>query len=143
MRSGGATLNMATWRMMICGVNFMTLGFPAVFQFFGIEILFFPSLFPFLQSFLLMSFCLSCSLVLLFQLRFKRYPVDLIFLVFELLISKVCSSFSLSLFLFLHNLFVNFLSFFFFSFFFFVPLLLLLFALWVFRIQPPPPQLFL
>ena len=35
MRSGGATRDVATWRMLISGVNPMTLGFPTVFQFFG------------------------------------------------------------------------------------------------------------
>ena len=37
MHSGGATRNVATWRMMIGGVNLVTLRFPAVFQFLGLK----------------------------------------------------------------------------------------------------------
>ena len=37
MHSGGATRNVATWRMMIGGADLVTLGFPAVFQFLGLK----------------------------------------------------------------------------------------------------------
>ena len=33
MRDGGAVWNVATWHMLIEGINGMTLGFPAAFQF--------------------------------------------------------------------------------------------------------------
>ena len=46
MRSGGATRNVATWHVLINGVNGMTLGFPAIFQFSWVLVskLSFPSL---------------------------------------------------------------------------------------------------
>ena len=43
MRDGGAVWNVATWHMLIEGINGMTLGFPAAFQFpwvFGFKKLF-------------------------------------------------------------------------------------------------------
>ena len=48
MYSGSATCNVATWRVLINGVNGMTLGFPAIFQFpwiFGFKNFSFPSLY--------------------------------------------------------------------------------------------------
>ena len=33
MRDGGVVWNVATWHMLIEGINGMTLGFPAAFQF--------------------------------------------------------------------------------------------------------------
>ena len=97
MHSGGATRNVAIWPMMICGVNPMTLGFPAVFQFFRIEILF-SFTFPISLIIFSLSFCFSslftCAIVSTLTCAITRgsFPP-----VFELLILKVCSSFSLSL----------------------------------------------
>ena len=56
MRSGGATRNVATWRMMICGVNLMTLGFLAVVFFCFVFLFFFLFLFLFLFLFFLFLF---------------------------------------------------------------------------------------
>ena len=81
----------------------MTLGFPAVFQFLGLK----SFISPFLQSFLFLNFHLlfPCSFVLPLQLYSGRRSVNLfclrcIFLRYVLLFP--------SLFLFLHNLSVNF-----------------------------------
>ena len=48
MHNGGATRDVATWRMVIGGVYCVTLGLPAVFQFLGLK----SFTFPFLQLFL-------------------------------------------------------------------------------------------
>ena len=113
MHSGGATRNVATWPMMICSVNPMTVGFPAIFQFFRIEILF-SFTFPISLIIFALSFCFSS---LFTYATVSTLPCAIPHgsspLVFELLILKVCSSFSFSLFLFLHNLLINFRSFFF------------------------------
>ena len=75
----------------------MTLGFLTVFQFLGLKFslfLHFPiSLIIFVSEFLPPF---PCLLVLSLQLCSNRYFVNLLFLL-VLLISKVCSSFSLSI----------------------------------------------
>ena len=62
---GGATRNVATWRILIEGINGMTLGFPAIFQF--------PWIFGFKNFlFLYFNFCSECYLSLL-SLRLLRF----------------------------------------------------------------------
>ena len=61
MPSGGATRNVATWRVLIRGINGMTLGFPA-----GFSIVFWPK---FKTSLLLISFTFQ-------KAKQKKYPGD-------------------------------------------------------------------
>ena len=61
MLSGGATRNVATWRVLIRGINGMTLGFPA-----GFSIVFWPK---FKTSPLLISFTFQ-------KAKQKKYPND-------------------------------------------------------------------
>ena len=70
MRDGGVVWNVATWHLLIGGINGMPLGFPAAFQFpwvFGFEKLFlsFILIFPFLFRFWYHSDLLPVTLTLL------------------------------------------------------------------------------
>ena len=108
----------------------MTLGFPAIFQFLGLKFSFFLH-FPISLAIYVFEFLppFPCLLVLPLRLCPNRYFVNLLFL-FSLLISKVCSSFSLSISFSSYPVCKFLILFFFVS---------LLFALWVFRIRTPPP----
>ena len=103
------------------------------FSVFGIEILYFPISLIISVSEFLTSF--PCSFVLPLRLCSNRYSLNLFFCL-RCIFQRYVLLFPF-LFLFLHNLSVNFWSFSFsFSFSLFV---LLLFALWVFRIWTFPP----
>ena len=43
MHSGGVTHDVATWRMVIGGICYATLGFPVIFQFLGLKSFTFPN----------------------------------------------------------------------------------------------------
>ena len=112
------------------------LSLPLFFSFLGLKFslfLHFPiSLIISVSEFLLPF---PCLLVLPLRLYSKGHFMNLLFL-FALLISKVCSSFSLSISFSSYpvcKFFIFPFSFLFFYFFW------LLFALWVFRIRTPPP----
>ena len=118
MRSGGATRNVATWRVLISGVNGMTLGFPAFsFQFSWV-----------LVSKLFLSFTLIfCSEFYFFRLFLRLLQpcfgdIFRVFLVSIVHSSRYVPPFFLFYSHFLHNLFMS-------SWFFLFPLLLLLLCL--------------
>ena len=70
MHDGGVVRNVATWHVLIEGVDGMTLGFPATFQFpwiFGFKTFFF---------FLHFDFCFECYLPCLFLRLLRFYSGD-------------------------------------------------------------------
>ena len=107
MCSGGATRVVATWCVLIGEVICTTLGFPAVFQFFGpyfLNLLFLSFLPPLFPISLIIALSLLFSILLL-QL-FRSYSSDILWIFLRLChtFSRCVSLFLFFYFLFLHNL---------------------------------------